>query len=573
MKKIIYALLTVTAAISFASCQEDFKENGQDSPVIDSNTVAFKLENGSIQTRSDVASPVISRQIIPMGDPVDGVNFFLEETVTLMDDVYYEGPETKGTPVYTDNFSTMFGGKFYGAAYSASGNTISSSPVLADGAFVDNGSGLWERRFTSDPYEGNDVLYFFLRGLESVEGLENLTYSVYNNGRTQIEFDYAPPFIASEQQDIVFAARSVSKSEASSSIPILFHHMLTGIKFAIANVNDDDVQTYISQVEFPNYLHKSAHFTYKSSWENSSWVDDPDTHSSAGTVSLKSQQQLGATESYKLLSTPADITPVTYSATGSFTNKGDYPDSFAAAGNANNLNDADASMTFWLVPQRVNQQAQMLVTFHVVSAGKDSGPITRSIDIGTLLANVNWKAGELRTYTLKGELLDVDIQDVVSGFEKTDVEITNTGNVDSFIRAYITANWFGNAGGEYSVAIGYNAETGDNFVPAWKLNGTAGDNFGGVFEGLLGANWVQGSDGFFYYTKPVGAGKKVPDALFTKYSISESKIPQVWYIDTREVRHPYTDVELVMEIPVQAIEAKEGQTYDSAWGAITNVTF
>ena len=578
MKKIIYALLAVAATLSFASCDNGFNE---EAPEIGTNTIAFKLERSGVETRSASTSPVISRQMIPMGDPVDGMNFYLEETVTDLNASY--GPETKGTPVYTENFADMFD-SFYGVART-SGTSETGTVVLSDGAFVNGGNGVWKREMSSDIYgDGIDELYFYLRAPQTVEGLTDLAYSTYRSGgktHAQITFKYTPPFIASEQQDIVFAARPVTKDEAKDYVPILFNHMLTGIKFAIANENNDNVETYISQVELKRGFHKSATFTFSSTEESGGWVDDPEEHSSSApgntavsngnnVVRVTGGQQMQATDSYKLLATPADITPVDFT-TGSFGNKGAYPNSFKQKGNEKNLNDSDASMTFWLVPQAVNTQAQMIVTFHVVSAGQDSGPITRTIEIGKLLKDSNnnqvvWRPGELRTYTLKGELLDVDIKDKVNGFEKTDVEITNTGNVDAFIRAHITANWFGyDANNVYSVAVGYKSQSSNEFVTPWTKNDDD-------FEGLPGDNWYYNSnDGFYYYTKAVPAGTKIPDALFTKYSIEGTTAnpipPAVWYVDSKNTRHQFTGVELVMEIPVQAIEAVAGTGYQAAWAA------
>ena len=560
MKQISYTLLTVIAAISFASCEDDFKENGKE---IEANAVAFRLDKG-VQTRSEDSSHFISRNTYPIGDPVDGVNYFLEETVTRLDDYYYGGPETTGTPVYTENFSDMFSA-FYGSAYTASGTTLASSPIIPDGAFSDDGEGLWRRVFAFDPYEDNGTLYFFLRSQQSPEGVSNLAYSLNSQGRSVIEFDYKNPLEATAQQDIIFAARPVTKAEASQPVPVLFHHALSGVKFAAGSDNSGDVKTYITKVEFPHALFRSAHIKITSSKENNEWVDDPDIYSSESACSVSNGQQLKADEIYTL--TLADNETVDFETGGKFKDKGKYADSFAAAGNKNNLNDANATKTFWFIPQKMNNNIVMDVTFHVISAGKDSGPITRRVELGKLQTNsVTWKAGELRTFSLKGILLDVDIKDKVSGFEKTDVEIVNTGNVDAFIRAHITANWFGYAGTDYSAAIGFSGEDSDSYVPAWKMSGTSGDNFGGVFEDLPGNGWIQGADGFFYYTKAVPPGQKVPSPLFSKYSVSGSNIPpKVWYVDSKNKRHQFTDVELVMDIPVQAIEAKEDETYRSAW--------
>ena len=571
MKKILFSLLAVAATLSLASCVKEITDNNQKENHSQSGnetgsviTLAFTLAREA-STRSPQDTIPASTLSIPVGDPVDGHQIYLEETVTTLDGVYSVTPETRGTPVYTENFSNMFD-SFSGTGFAASGTTL--TPVVPDGLFVPDG-GKWVRKFSSDPYGSNEELFFFFHAPGSMAGVSNLAYSINSSQRCIIDFDYVVPLVATDQQEILFSGRSVTKAE-STQADILFHHALTGVKFATDNDNSDPaVRTYITKVEFPHALFRSAHFKITTSWENGRWVDDPEIHSSASACKVSNGQQLKADEVYSVTFGEEDI--VNYAAGGSFENKGRYADSFSSAGNTKNLNDKDATKTFWFIPQQMNNNVVMDVTFHVISAGKDSGPITRRIEIGKALSGVTWKAGELRTYTLKADLVDVTITDKVEGFEKTDVVITNTGNMDAFIRAHIVANWFGKAGSDYSVAIGYEGETGDTFVPVWKMSGMVGDNFGGVFEGLPGDGWVRGTDGFFYYTQPVPPGQEVPSPLFTKYSVSGSNIPpEVWYVDAKFKRHPYTDVELVMDIPVQAIEAREGQTYQSAWAAAIN---
>jgi hypothetical protein len=48
---------------------------------------------------------------------------------------------------------------------------------------------------------------------------------------------------------------------------------------------------------------------------------------------------------------------------------------------------------------------------------------------------------------------------------------------------------------------------------------------------------------------------------------TEHPVPEIWYVDTRSKRHAFTEVELVMEIPVQAIEVPEGKSWKQAWEA------
>lgn len=563
MKKNLFVLTAAAATLLFVSCNDVFKEgNGSGPKPPDSNTLIFKLIGGP-ETRSGTElSASAGGARIPIDGQVEGYGLFLEETVTASGPVCGV-PETKGTPVYTENFIEMSGGKFYGLAFPASGGALSPTPVIPDGPFKNDGD-IWVRRFASDPFGDNDVLYFFMRARENTAGIGEPRYSLTEDGGI-IEFDYTVPLKAADQQDIIFACRSVAKDEAEGEIPILFHHALTGVKFATDNDSSGDARTYITKVEFPDALYRSAHIRMTT-----------DPSSQTASVSVSEGAELGSDEAFTLILDDDEI--VDFETGGSFENKGKYADSFAAAGNLRNLNDADASKTFWFIPQRMNDGVVMDVTFHVVSGGKDSGPVTRRIDLGKALGdNVLWRAGEIRTYTLKADLIDVEIEDRVNGFEKTDVVITNTGNIDSFIRAHIVANWYGRAGNEYGIAVGYRSATGDGFVPAWQMNAAGtGDNYGGVFTGLPGNDWIYNeNDGFFYYTNVVPAGQPVPDALFVKYALDTGPAdvpPTVFYFDPKAGKQPYTDLELVMEIPVQAIEAKEGRTYRQAWEALS-VTF
>ena len=573
MKRRFFALLAFAAVLSMMSCVKEVTDNGQGGEESGSvRTLAFTLARGTSTRSPQDTLPAVTRSI-PMGDPVDGHQVYLEETVTTIDGVCPVAPETRGTPVYTENFANMFD-SFSGTGFAASGTTLTS--VVPDGPFLPDGS-KWVRKFSSDPFGSNEDLFFFFHAPATMNGVSGLTYSINGSQRCIIDFDYVVPLVATDQQEILFSGRPVTKAE-STNADILFHHALTGIKFAAGNDNSDpDVRTYITKVEFPQGLFRSAHFKVTTTWEEGRWIDVPGNHSSSyvapdgtRTVKVSGGQQLKKNETFSQSFTETDI--VSYQTGGSFASKGEYPSSFAAAGNTGNLNDADASMTFWLIPQEMNPSVVLDVTFHVICSGKDSGPVTRRIEFGKALSGVEWKAGELRTYTLKADLVDVTISDKVEGFEKTDVVITNTGNVDAFIRAHITANWFGKADGLYSLAVGYKSQTSSEFVDPWKIEGTSGDNYGGVFEGLPGSGWVLASDGFFYHMEAVPAGEKT-GTLFTKYSLDTSvhPVPEVWYFDGSKKQ--FTDIELVMDIPVQAIEAKSGKTYVEAWAeAGVNVT-
>lgn len=590
MKKILYALLAAAATLSFVSCQEDFKEENGGNDIDDSNTIAFTLKS-SVVTRSEGSSSVATRSF-SLGDPIEGHSFFLEETVTYLDDIYAQSPETKGTPIYTENFNKMFA-SLIGVGYAKSGSSLST--VVPSGTFsYDSGSEKWMRKLTENPYESYDKLYFFMQPKDySSYGVTNVTHSVNSSDACVIDFDYTAPLTATAQEDILFAGRPVQKSEARS-FPVLFNHALSGVKFAIANVNDDNVKTYITSVKLTGSLYKSAHFQITTSPEGGSWVDDPDTHSSRSVVSLTgTPTTLESEEAFTQSFSNSDV--VTFETGGQFQNNGKYPDSFAAAGNTNNLNDKNASMTFWFIPQAVPQDLTLEITFKVLTGTEtfaEAETVTRSLNIGATLkeASISWLAGELRTYRLKADLIDVNIEDEVSGFEKTKVVITNTGNIDSYIRAAIVANWYGKDDkGNDGVALGYttvpsNTNPEGVFIDAWKRVGLTGDNFGGVFSGLPGgstqgkAKWKIGQDGFFYYTDIVPAGAAIPYPLFTSYSLSVDSthpLPTIYYLSNTSGYAPFTDLRLEMEIAVQAIETTkvtstgrvDFRDFSEAWSA------
>lgn len=130
----------------------------------------------------------------------------------------------------------------------------------------------------------------------------------------------------------------------------------------------------------------------------------------------------------------------------------------------------------------------------------------------------------------------VDITDNVSNGVKSNVTITNTSNIDAYIRAAI---------------VGYWCNADDEIVAAWDPKDTAQ----GVFDGLPGTNWKE-NGGYYYYTVPVEAGQETGSKLFTTYTVGTP---------------PVEGAHLVMNILVQAVQA-DGVTADgkkvvvATWG-------
>ena len=564
-------MIAVSATLGIAACS-------QEEDIVGGSAVDGKLVfTVGAATRSEVSAALpVAGATIPAGKTEKGLGFYLEETVSSLDDPsFFTVAETRGTPVYTQNFLNISGGSFKGLAFQdgALQNVNVAAATYPKGKWADftNQGEFWEHSYEWNPWHDQDALLFFAKMLTETTstdfskpvGVLPTSYRFLNDDTAgqRLTFSYRSPLTAQDQQDILFAARKITKQEAKKAVPILFYHALTGVKFATAYANEDDVKTDIKKVEVTG-LYGYGKCTVKSVAEGGDYVDVANTHSSKDAVSWDLSEN-GVNALTTVYSQEFPEASVTYTG-GSFTSKGDYPDSFSAAGNKQNLNDGDATMTFWFPPQTITSGMKLKVTFDIEVKGKRT-EYTLDLDMGARLAGSKWEAGQIRTFTLKPDEVDVEIEDKVSGFEKTDIKITNTGNVDAFIRAMIVANWWGTASGDLGIATGYTSSAHTAYVNMWKRTSLTGDNYGGVFQGLPGDNWVLAQDGYFYYKNKVAPGEETGDKFFIKYSLDTEAhpVPEIWYLDG-ELKQ-YENVFLRMEIPVQAIEAKEGKTWQQAW--------
>ena len=109
--------------------------------------------------------------------------------------------------------------------------------------------------------------------------------------------------------------------------------------------------------------------------------------------------------------------------------------------------------------------------------------------------------------------VDVTVTDKVANGTKQDVVITNTGNIEAYIRAKVVANWQlnGKIVGDWTDDITYNTDKWDKY----------GD--------------------FYYYKDRVAPGKPTPVALFNSYKPTQTP--------------PVAGAQLVMDIIVQAVQA------------------
>lgn len=508
---LIQLVLFVSALVLTVSCVQEVKD-GRESF---NNEISFIV--GSPNTRADMTKAPVTGARVPLEITTDNGQLSLVETVEVLD----FAPVTKGTPAFNENVGRLYG--------SFDSHVLGTS-TIPDAVYTFNeDSEEWSHQYDSNPWEQSSPISFWMN-MPVAADLTNVDGLACEDGEN-ITFTYQSPATAEDQQDILFTSRTISKEQYyAGGNHLTFFHALTGVKFAIGNKSND---TRITRIEFTG-LYDSGSCTvtpdYASGITSADCVEWTGRAKTAGFVF--SQDFNGDLVTYD----PADAA---------------FGESFYAAGTEDNINDEDASLSFWFIPQTLSSAVKLTVTFEVGGA-----EYTQTVDFGDKLKKgdgtyPNWEAGQLRTYTLTSNEVDINIDDTVDDGVKSDVVITNTGNVDCYIRAAIVGFWTDGKG---------------KIVESWMLSENNTYNVG--FNGLPGSNWVRGDSNYFYYTEVVKPGLQPGqesasddvDLLFNSYS--EPDAPST-----------YPTARLRMSVMVQAISASEGADYQDAWSSVAGVTF
>lgn len=535
MKK-IHIVMAVLATAALASCQQEKSFNDEK---LSENSVVFTISGGA--TRSAEAAPEVRQGVVIPLETEDGSQFVLEETVVNLNEI---GPETKGIPAYTENLGSLYKNDL--SVYAAEGtfgtatyeNMETSMYARKDEA---QGEGWrYQHNYNGDPWPTDgSAVGFYLNMPAAPTGV-----SISDRTGGKFTFTYTSPTTAAEQQDILFAYRSMTKEQhhgfLPNGAPVLFQHALTAVKFAIGN-DDDDIAKYgisITEVTFNGLVNTGTCVITPSSETN--YTDNKTNYSSAGATSWPT----------KTAATNNKISSGTYSGTVNYTSgeNNEFGDSWYSAGNEKNLNKADGSQTFWLIPQAFTASSTVTLTIKYVF---DGNPGEWTIDFGKVLGDksVEWKAGELRTYTIKVDEVNVTITDQFTTSVKNNVQIKNTGNTAAFIRAAIIGQWVDE---EDKPIFGFtDYKTGDIVnIKSWYEDYVSNSKYFGEFVGLPGTGWTKEADGYYYYETAVEPGQS-PTPLFTSYNVNEDNIPEMT-VGGRTV-----DAQLFIQVATQAVTAKK----------------
>ena len=630
MKK-INSIIAALATLVLASCVNEQFENGVDLSNMD---IAFVF--GGTTTRSEAKSSMDEEVGVTLSlGSESGVEIFMKETVT---DLNSSGLATRGVPVYDENITSLeayqsFEAVAYlagGAAYDAGTATFASMGYQKN---VDNRDGwVYKHHYDAElpwPENPEQDLYFFLR--LPTDYVDSHLYTKdgsdisYNSTTGAITFNFASPLTGEAQSDILFSSRTLNRKQyeenyQETGAPVNMYHALTGVKFRTGNDNTGSTKTIITGVSISGLKDKGqCVVTPSATGDKVVWDKNK----------LELSNEKGVTFTMGFDNPEYDRTKdntIDYSSKdndGAITDKvGSFGDSWYAAADDKNLNDEDGSKTFWLIPQEIPDDAILKVKFRVKTPDTPDGTeITHTINnFGAKLKksgvtkNVEWKAGQLRTYTLEPEDVDVEIFDTMDGAEKSNLHVTNTGNVDEWVRMMVIGNWCDEDG---NIVVGYKYQNEDDefeegedystMVKPWFRGGYAveipvepgeGEEGGESGEGegqttntyvdpygsfddtfTLGepqgdSKWERGSGSYFYYTQKIGAGQKIDsqtEALFQSYTLTS--VPDI-YIPSPNGGRVKANIHLELEVVIQAIGAKDasGNEFEDCWEAWTYAT-
>lgn len=598
MKKIYMAMAVIAAAV-LSSCERE-KDFGGLTP-LGENDIAFTLQNAATRSMEAVSETSVQTGVtIPMGSDGKGNSFYLEESIEELNPT----PATKGAPAYTENL---------GSVYTTMG-------VYAEGNFGDNAYVLTDKEMHANPNGGNGWRFhhsyssspwpdeetpvdFFLRMPAADAGVQGTIE--YDTTNKTFELDYKSPLVATSQKDFLLAYTSLSKEDHDGYLPkgapVMMYHALTGVKFRTGHPNQKTTHTVIKSVKFKG-LKATGHLVATvDTKDNSITMDWQDQ----GTTGFEFTQEFTNPDYTYTKDDDGNVTVTSSDGSYDYTADDGFGASWTSAAADKNLNVADGSMTFWFIPQQLNGNVELEVTFcvktpdtpkgtditHTISFGDSTRKITKDDEgnVTDIADYPTWKAGQLRTYTLMPLDVDVDIFDELNGWTKENLHVTNTGNVDEYVRMMLVGNWYD---GDGNILVGYktdgssehtDAENAEMVVPWYREADEYKGGFDETFENGkpnadAGNEWIFGTGSYFYYPEVIGAGDKLAQtsALFQSYTLDDIEIPTIYLPSaTSNVRQPAQGVHLVMEVVVQAISSINPETgqpfagWEAAWSYAT----
>lgn len=553
----VFAFLAAAALL--IGCVEEhgtnnMPENGKEGGFAVGGVSKFETKAGAGTGRR------IQTNRIALSEPGDPYQVFLVETVEDMDDTFYQsGLETKGTPVYTENFKSLNPYGFSAVPYYNDGGykqytTVEDNWCSPEGNYYKFGfHGKWT---AEDP----DEMVFFMSAPSVITETASTEYGYSNLTLTpadgKIAFDYACPDStdATKQLDLLFTSKKVTRQQYAEIPTLLFYHTMAGVKFKSGNaVRELDAEqtgrepgliTSISAIKMTNIL-SSGHCVVSPDWAYSDSDDnvpggkgDVDKSSKASVWSEKGNPTTFSVSGLSLVNTDTSLFPESTDFEGA-----DISTNTDKQLGQLNLNSSNYNKTFMVVPQKVgeaNKDVILTIDYsitHTINGVPSTKKYRKSVKFND--GNRQWEAGKLYTYTIQANHVAVTVKDAVNTDTntKSNIQIRNTGNIDEYMRVAVVGNWYD--------SHSYYEKGQDQIVCPWGgFDATTEGTLEGPGWGESTDSWVDGGDGYFYFKYKVPAGELVSVPLFVSYKAG--KCPMELYGDSAHLQ---------MDIMVQAFDA------------------
>lgn len=136
------------------------------------------------------------------------------------------------------------------------------------------------------------------------------------------------------------------------------------------------------------------------------------------------------------------------------------------------------------------------------------------------------------TNTFTASTITPGIEEKFDGETKSDVKLKNLGDIDAYIRAAVVISWVSEDGSKVSADV--------PTLKDYMMDGPAD-------------GWVKSTDGYYYYTSKVGAGKSTTN-LINSVKLNSGVTPPTGYY-------------LSVEILAQAIQADPDSVVENVWSS------
>ena len=536
MNRIINFFILFAAAASLVACNKETPE-GNGKYVGKAGSITLIVGNDEAATKAGSSCSEVQVGSYNFFEEGDETELVMVETVSDVDNASHSEPATKGTPIYTENFDTIYGKDFYGTAFDGS----ISSGKLTDvwGSYLEN-NGIVKFNWVADhTYEykysegqsinlgwpdSKKLRYFFQAPYSTTK---NLSPDFYGDG--SIKFSYSDPNTATDgvitdgsvnQTDILFTSKVLvqpANPENGVSANILMYHSLTAVKFKVGTPDEGNMPIITKVTVKGIYSKGDCTIVPNYTDANTSAGSNPSNHNS--------NDNDNDNETKSTVCTTWDNRGNAVNYVENFTGTTDYSGAGFAESfykddtELNNLGAADGSKILLLIPQ-TKSDVEFEVEYKVTDGG---ATYKRSVK-----AAIDWKAGEIHTYTFTINKVDVAVTDTVNGLKKTNVKTTNTGNVTAYLRATYVLAWF----------------YGDTVVAPYTGSTTI----------TLGNGWFKEGD-YYYYTYPVAPGKDSKAPVFASWTAPEVN------------NSGFPEAHLEMKILLQGVQYDSNKAkVGAAWG-------